>query len=200
MLIAVERLLLKIRQPRSRAGELIELRRRVRAELAASPSADEVRLAAEIRTRKLAVTAALTDVRSCRSCARGAPLPRGRYDGGDCCAGVTNDLFDDRELAALVHAGTRVADLTPPRDDHAGCTFRGAHGCSLELEHRPARCVHYVCNTLRRELHGRGQLDEIESRLAALSTAMGEFTAAHKERTDRDVLAPLIDALERHQK
>jgi len=195
MLIAVERLLLRIRQPRSRADELVELHGRVRAEQEASPSDEERRLAADVRAKKLAVSTELEQVTSCRSCAKGAPLPRGRWDGGDCCAGITNELFDDRELAALVHAGTRVRDLTAPREDHAGCAFRGSHGCTLSLEHRPARCVHYVCDTLRHELFDRGQLDDIEGRLAALSTSMAAFTAAHRERTDRDVLAPLLDAI-----
>ncbi|HEU0036190.1 MAG TPA: hypothetical protein VFQ53_36505 [Kofleriaceae bacterium] len=195
MLIAVERLLIKIRQPRSRADELIELRRRLRAERAATIDADERALAEAVHARKLAVSAALRDVRSCASCATGAPWPRGHYDGGDCCAGTTADLFDDHELAALAHAGTRPRDLVPPRDDHAGCAFRGATGCSLDVAHRPARCVHYLCDQLRRELHDRGELDAIEARLAALNAEMQRFTAAHQARTDREVLAPLIDAI-----
>lgn len=195
MLIAVERLLLKVRQPASRVDELVILRGRLRAERATQPSEAERTLAAELRERKRAVTAELHDVTSCASCAKGAPWPRGQYDGGDCCAGVTNELFDEVEVAALVHAGTRVRDLVPPRDPHAGCTFRGATGCSLELEHRPARCVRYVCDTLSRELHARGRLDVVEARLAELEGSMRAFAAAHRARVDSDVLAPLIDAL-----
>jgi hypothetical protein len=198
VLIAVERLLIKVRQPRSRADELIELRRRLRVERASAVDADEVALAHEVRARKLAVSAELQAVTSCSSCAVGAPWPRGGYDGGDCCAGVTADLFDDNELAALAHAGTRPRDLVAPAgaDAHAGCAFRGPHGCTLDVTHRPGRCVHYLCDTLRRELHARGQLDVVETQLAALNTTMQRFVAVHQARLDRDVLAPIIEAIE----
>jgi hypothetical protein len=122
-------------------------------------------LAATLR----AVSAELSAVRSCRTCAIGAPLPRGAYDGGDCCAGGTADLFDDNELAALAHAGTRPRDLVAPpgTDAHAGCAFRGPRGCTLDVTHRPGRCVHYLCDTLRRELHAGDKLDVVEAKLAA---------------------------------
>jgi len=196
VLIAVERLLYKLRQPASRADELVALRGRLRAERRAAADADERALARDVRARKLAVSARLTDVTSCRSCATGAPWPRGHYDGGDCCSGVTAELFDDSELAALAHAGTRPRDLVPPAgDDHAGCAFRGARGCSLALAHRPARCVHYVCDTLRRELHDRGRLDAVEADLAALNATMQRFVTAREARLDRELLAPLVQAL-----
>ncbi len=110
---------------------------------------------------------------------------------------MTGDLFDDNELAALAHAGTRAHDLSPPpgSDTHAGCAFRGPRGCTLEVEHRPGRCVHYICDTLRRELYTRGQLDAIEATLADLNRDMQRFTAVHQARCDRDVLAPLIEAI-----
>jgi hypothetical protein len=197
VLIAVERLLLKVRQPRSRADELIALRQRLRDERARSVGDDERALAREARARKLAVSAELHTVSSCRSCATGEPWPRGAYDGGDCCAGVTADLFDENELAALAHAGTRPRDLAPPpgADEHAGCAFRGPRGCTLEVEHRPGRCVHYLCDTLRRELHARGQLDSVETKLADLNRTMQQFTAVHQAGLDRDILAPIIDAI-----
>jgi hypothetical protein len=199
MLIRVERLLARLRQPVSRADELIALRQRARVDLASAHVDDEERrLARDVHAKKLAVSAALAGVTSCASCARGQPSPVGDYAGGACCSGVTADLFDDAELAALVHAGSRVADLTPPprSDRHAGCAFRGATGCSLDTVDRPSRCVHYVCDGLRRELHTRGQLDEIEAKLAELNLAMQAFTAVNKARRDREVLAPLIAALE----
>lgn len=197
MFVAVERLLIKTRQPRSRAGELIALRARLRAERGAHVDDDERALAVEVGEHKRAVSAALQAVTSCRSCATGAPWPRGAHDGGDCCAGVTEDLFDDRELAALAHAGTRPRDLVAPRgaDVHAGCAFRGPRGCTLDVAHRPGRCVHYVCDILRRELHAKGQLDEIEVKLAALNEAVQRFTAVHAARRDREVLAPIVDAI-----
>ena len=197
VLITAERLLIKVRQPASRAGELIELRRRARAEAASDVSDEERALAREVHARKLAVVAALGHVSSCGTCARGQPWPLGAHAGGACCSGVTGDLFDDAELAALVHAGTRARDLTPPAREHvhAGCAFRASDRCTLEVAHRPARCVHYVCDSLRRELHTRGHLDTIEATLAELNAAMQRFTAAHRARADREVLAPLIAAL-----
>lgn len=195
MLIAVERLLLKVRQPRSRADELIELRRRVRAEVAGGADDEERALAAEVKARKLSVSAELRAVTSCRTCAKGQPWPRGHYDGGDCCAGVTEILFDEPELAALVHAGTRARHLVAPREDHVGCSFRGPQGCTLEVEHRPARCVHYLCDVLRRELHDRGQLDAIEAKLGDLDRSMQKFRAVHRARVDRDVIEPLLEAI-----
>ncbi len=199
MLVAVERLLIKVRQPASRADELIALRRRVRAELATAADDEERALADVVRARKLEVAAELHGVASCGSCASGQPWPVGHHAGGACCAGVTAELFDDAELAALVHAGTRARDLTPPvrAHAHAGCAFRGAHGCTLDVVHRPARCVHYTCNTLRRELHARGQLDAVEARLDALNLAMQRFTAAHRARADREVVAPILEAIAR---
>jgi hypothetical protein len=195
--VAVERLLIKVRQPRSRAAELIALRGRLRAERVRAVDEDERALARDVLARKLAVSAELDAVVSCRGCATGEPWPRGAYDGGDCCAGVTAELFDDNELAALAHAGTRPRDLVPPAgaDAHAGCAFRGPRGCTLEVEHRPGRCVHYLCDTLRRELHARGRLDTVEARLAELNTTMQRFVAVHQARVDHDVLAPIIDAM-----
>ena len=195
VLIAVERLLIKLRQPASRARELIEVRKRLRAEVAATTDDEERALARSVLAQKRAVSARLDAVTSCGSCATRHPFPIGHFTGGACCAGVTADLFDEHELAALAHAGTRPRDLDAPRTDHAGCAFRGPTGCTLALAHRPARCVHYVCTTLRRELHARAQLDAIEHDLAELDHRMQQFRAVHQARLDREVLAPLIDAL-----
>ncbi len=197
MLVAVERLLIKLRQPATRANELVELRGRLRAELASDVEDEERVLAREVHAHKLAVAAELGAVRACSSCAVHHPWPVGGYDGGGCCAGVTAELFDDDQLAALAQAGTRPRHLVPPRhDDQAGCAFRGSRGCTLELEHRPVRCVHYICDTLRHELHDRGQLDAIEARRAELHHTMQRFVAVHRARRDREVLAPLIEAIE----
>jgi hypothetical protein len=198
MFVPVERLLLRLRQPASRADELVALRGRLRAARAEAVDVDERALAAEVRARKLEVAARFGAVASCRSCATGQPWPTGHHDGGACCAGVTAELFDDRELAALALAGTRAADLTPPAGDdrHAGCAFRGPRGCTLALVDRPARCVHYVCDALRRELHARGRLDALALALAALADAVRRFTAARQARLERELFAPLAAALE----
>lgn len=176
---------MKLRQPASRADELNALRQRVRDELAADVGDDERALARDVHAAKMRVAAQLTDVTSCAK------------DQGACCSGITPHLFDAPELAALVGAGTRLADLTPPArsDRHDGCAFRGPVGCTLATEHRPARCVHYVCNDLRRELHRAGRLDAIEASLAELNAAMKRFSQTHAERVDREVLAPLVAAL-----
>lgn len=196
MLIAVERLLIKLRQPASRASELIELRRRLRDELASDVDDEERRLADVVHGKKLEVAAELGAASSCGSCAIHQPWPVGGHDGGGCCSGVTSELFDDNELAALAHAGTHPRDLVAPRRDaHAGCAFRGSRGCTVDVSHRPARCVHYVCDTLRRELHDRARLDSIDAKLAKLNLAMQRFVAAHQARRDREVLAPLIAAI-----
>ena len=89
MLIAVEHLLIKLRQPATRARELIELRQRLRAERAADATADEQTLAAAVLAQKQRVSSRLQAVRSCSSCATGQPWPRGHYDGGDCCSGAS---------------------------------------------------------------------------------------------------------------
>jgi hypothetical protein len=195
--VPVERLMMRLRQPASRAAELLALRRRLRAERASIVTDDERALAADVAHAKLAAAAAIGSVASCGSCAARQPWPAGAFAGGACCSGVTADVFDDHELAALARTGTRPRDLRPPtgRDSHAGCAFRGAEACSLALEHRPARCVHYACDTLRAELHRRGRLDDVEAQLAKLDRAMRAFTAVHRARQDRDVLAPVIEAV-----
>ena len=197
MFVPVERLLVRLRQPASRAAEVVALRRRLRAERASLVTDDERALATEAAHAKLAVAAAIGSVASCGSCAARQPWPVGGFAGGACCAGATAHVFDDHELAALARAGTRPRDLRPPagRDAHAGCAFRGAEACSLALEHRPARCVHYACDMLRAELHRRDRLDDVEARLAELDRAMRAFTAVHRARQDRDVLAPVIEAV-----
>lgn len=198
MLIGLERLLIRIKHPASRAAELTALRGRLRDKLAERADEDERARALRVLALKRAVSGALQEVSSCQSCATGLPAPHGLYAGGACCGGVTAELFDDHELSALALAGTRPSDLRPPaRDDlHAGCAFRGPRGCTLDVAHRPARCVLYVCSTLMRELHDAGQLDDVDRMLAELRREMTELIAEHSARVDRDVLAPLIAALE----
>jgi hypothetical protein len=197
MFVSVERLVMRLRQPASRAAEVAALRARLRAERTSAVDGDERAAAADVARAKRAAAAAIGEVVSCGSCAVAQPWPVGGFAGGACCSGVTGHVFDDHELAALGGAGTRPRDLRPPTGDdaHAGCAFRGARSCSLVLDHRPARCVHYACETLRAELHHRGRLDEVEARLAQLARAMRDFTEVHRARQDREVLAPVIEAV-----
>lgn len=195
MPIAAERLLLRIRQVPSRADELLALRRRVRAEHAVVPGDEERATAKAIRELKIAISAELAAVTSCHTCSTGKPWPRGAYAGGDCCSGVTADVFDDDEVAALAQAGTRPRDLNAPRGEHPGCAFRGPHGCTLSAADRPGLCVHYVCEKLRGELHSREELVPVEDRLAELDRLMMQFVALRKDRLEGAQLGELEAAL-----
>ena len=195
MLIPVERLLLRVRQVPSRADELLALRRRLRSEQAARAGDEERATAIEIRALKVRIAAALREVSACTSCATGRRPPRGVFPGGDCCSGVTADLFSDDEVAALARAGTRPRHLRAPRTAHAGCAFRGATGCTLPPAHRPQRCVHYICNLLRRELRARGELAPIDLLLAELQRLMSRLVTLRSARLDDELLAPLEEAL-----
>lgn len=195
MLIQIERLLLRTRHVRTRADELITLRRRVRDARSARPGDEERAVAEQLRALKVRISAALSTVTSCASCAVGKRLPRGAFAGGDCCTGVTADLFSDDEVAALAQAGTRAGDLRAPTGEHAGCAFRGELGCTLEAAHRPERCVSYMCSILRRELKSCGDLEEIDAMIVELRAVMARFAGLRSARLDDDILAPLEAAI-----
>lgn len=189
MFVPIERLF--ARQARSRAAELVALKRRLRAERATSER-DE---AMQIRSLKARLAAATGAGSSCGRCAIGRPWPGGAYDGGHCCSGQTEELFGADEVAALAQAGTRPRDLIAPRGEHPGCAFRGSIGCTLEAEHRPALCLRFVCDDLRRELHQRGRLDEVEALAAELEQALARFAAALAARREREWLAAVAREL-----
>lgn len=195
MLIAVERLLVRVRQVPSRADELLVLRRRVRAERSENPGAEERAAAAEILAAKEKLSQALSSTTSCATCANGKRWPRGAFPGGDCCSAVTADLFSDDEVAALAQTGTRPRHLEAPRTEHVGCAFRGATGCTLEVAHRPGRCVNYTCFILRGELRARGELAHIDELRAELLAAQAKFRALREARQDDELLVPLETAL-----
>jgi hypothetical protein len=191
VVIPIERLLIRVRQVPSRADELIALRGRLRAERAAVPGDRERALAIAMRATKVRLSAALAETTACHSCAEGKRWPRGAFAGGDCCSGVTADLFDDDEVAALAQAGTRPRDLRAPRSDHAGCAFRGERGCTLDAADRPERCVHYTCMILRRELGANRELAAIDALRNELQGAMREFAALRQARLADELIAPL---------
>jgi hypothetical protein len=155
-----------------------------------SAGGDERALARRLLDLKLATAAASGAVSSCARCATGQPWPRGgyagAYAGGDCCSGTTAHLFSDAEVAALASTGTRRSDLRAPGDAPAGCAFRGATGCSLEVAHRPSVCVRYACAGLSRELHRLGRLDDVERLARELGETLAAFTAANAARRDRE--------------
>ena len=60
--------------------------------------------------------------------------------------------------------------------------------------------MRYFCHGLRAEVHRRGQLDDLEARVATLDAAMSAFRTAHRARRDREVVAPILAAITRHLK
>ena len=186
MFVALDRLLVRIRHVPSRAAELSALRERLRAELRIEPDAEERTAALEVRRFKRVLADASGAVEECGRCGTKMPLPGGAFAGGYCCQAATADLFSDDEVALLAQGGTRLADLEAPRSLHAGCTFRGDKGCTLETEDRPAVCVRFACAELRRELHRKGRLDEVERLETALDEAYNHFARLRAARLDRE--------------
>ena len=179
VLIAAQHLIDRLRQPRSRADEV----RAVRLRLVAQPparraTAEQVRLAHELRRLREELTRLLDGVTSCSGCARGHSLPHGRWSGGQCCGGHTDEIFTDHELAALRLSGTTPSRLAAPVSDHAGCAFRGPLGCSLDVADRPNLCVRYVCRELEAELAERGTLADVKKAARALGRAFDDFVRA----------------------
>ena len=188
-------LLDRLRHPASRARELA----RLRSLFAQMPAADdpgaspeEAQLASELRRLREELSRALGEVQSCRGCARGHPLPFGRWTGGHCCGGRTENLFTEHEVAALKLGGTTPAQLTPPRSDHCGCTFRGPTGCTLQPGDRPNVCVRYFCAELTEELRGRGDFADLRALCTKLDQTFDRFVAVRSARLSDEELARLI--------
>lgn len=185
MLIAAQHLIDRLRHPRSRADEVHAVRRRLAAQPGpATASDEELRLARELLRLRAELMQALGEVTSCAGCARGHSLPHGRWSGGQCCGGRTEDIFTDDELAALRLSGTTPARLAPPSSDHAGCAFRGPQGCSLDVADRPNLCVRYVCRELEAELASRGVLPEVKKAARDLGRTFDQFARAKGLRTE----------------
>ncbi|MCG8423643.1 MAG: hypothetical protein MJE77_37570 [Proteobacteria bacterium] len=195
MLIAARYLVDRLREPRSRADELLRLRRQLTAQSTTSnATAEERQLALRMRDLRGQIAQALGQVESCAHCARGYAVPEGRWTGGHCCSGNTADLFHHHEIAALTLSGTGSSDLTPPGCDHAGCSFRGPTGCSLSPRHRPNVCIRYLCGELRAELAHRGDLAHVQSLVDDLEQTFDAFVAMRATRLDSEELAALFPA------
>ena len=177
MLLPAHRLVDRLRHVRSRADDLTALRARFAAVDRGAATEEQRALAAELRALRVELSRTFAAADSCASCARGYPLPHGRWDGGHCCGGRTEELFSDDEVAALALSGTRISSLRAPTGDHAGCAFRGASGCSLDVADRPSLCVRYVCRGLERELREKGRWDEVRVVARRLREAFARFTA-----------------------
>jgi len=177
MLIAARHLVDRLRHPRSRADEVLAVRQRLVAQPSpALASGEELALARELRRLREELTEAVGVVSACSVCARGRSLPHGRWSGGHCCGGRTEEIFTDDELGALRLSGTTPARLTPPRSDHAGCAFRGPEGCSLAVADRPNLCVRYVCRTLASELAEGAAFDRVKGLARDLEKAFARFS------------------------
>jgi len=180
VLLPVRDLVRRWRSPQSRAVDVAAVRRRMAA-AAREPASDDARaLARELRALRSGVLAAFDGVGACHGCARGRPLPHGRWDGGFCCGGRTEGVFDDDEVAALALAGTRPRHLTPPPGDHAGCAFRGPTGCSLDARDRPNLCVRFACRELEAELRARGEWQRVRALTRQLETTFARFVRARR--------------------
>ena len=193
MLIPARYLVDRLRQPRSRADEVLALRRRFASEpVAGRVPAAESAAAAELLALRLQMAAAVGAVESCKTCAIGHAPPHGRFAGGHCCGLVTEDAFNDDEVAALRQAGTGPQDLRLPTGDHAGCSFRGPSGCSLRTPDRPNLCLRYLCPDLTREVHRRGDLPAIEALGAQMEAVYLRFISLRKERLDQEEAARIL--------
>lgn len=194
-LIPLRYLVDRWQQPRSRADEIRTLRRRLidQPKLdAVSPQ--EAALAHELRDLRLQLSQAIGAVESCKTCAIGHPPPHGHFAGGHCCGLKTEDAFNDDELAALRQTGTTPSRLRPPPpgSDHAGCSFRGAMGCSLAVPDRPNLCVRYLCPDLQREVSLRGDLDRIEALGSKMEAVYLQFITLRRARLEEEEARALI--------
>ena len=185
LLITAQHLVDRLRQPKTRADEVLSVRRRLVAQPGPSrASEEEVALALELRRLRAELTEAVGAVRSCSGCARGRPLPHGRWNGGHCCGCRTEEVFTDDELAALRLSGTTPAKLVPPRSDHHGCAFRGPEGCSLDVADRPNLCVRFICRELEAELAEGDDFANVKKVARELGTAFTRFSKLRAARLE----------------
>jgi len=177
----------------ARAEDLRALRARLEAQPPArSISQQEASLAQELRGLRIEVLELLGPVEACLTCARGHPLPHGRWPGVHCCGGRTDHLFTDDELASLRASGTRAAHLRAPQGPPAGCVFRGPTGCALDPAHRPNICVRYLCGALRDELEARGDLAAIHRATGRMLVLFTRFQEARRTRREDESFAELL--------
>lgn len=145
-------------------------------------------LAVQLREQREALSTALGELQSCKTCVR----PRSTaWPGGHCCNGSTARLFTNDELVALRVAGTTAPNLSPPRLSLTmGCAFRTRSGCSLHPAHRPNLCVRYTCRELEAELAERGALAQIAVLQRLLRATFDEFCVelqlVHRRLEDRE--------------
>jgi len=183
MWIPLQHFVDRLKQPRTRADETRQLRERLRSEPSASEvSGEESTASAELLRLRRELKAAIGTVMSCRTCAIGHPPPHGHFKGGHCCGLVTEDAWNDDEIAALRQSGTLPHDLRLPTGDHAGCAFRGPTGCSLAVENQPNLCVRYLCPDLTREVYARGDGPRIDALCSEMEAVYLRFISLRAQR------------------
>ena len=130
---------------------------------------------------------------ACAGCSVGQDGKAGCFDGGLCCSGATEVVFAKSEIAALALTGTRPRDCIPSGED-AGCAFRGARGCVLDVRHRPSVCVHYICRDLMREVSEEGVVAEVVVAQDRLREAMEVFSRLNGQSQADEEFAELFPA------
>lgn len=190
-IVPLRRLFHRFRHGAERAREIEELRTRYRAEQDPTDAdAKDVAIARELLQLREALSREFSDtsVVACTRCAKGHPLPYGRWPGGHCCGSRTEALFTSDELLSMKLAGVTLAGMIPPRSEHSGCAFRGPNGCSLSPKHRPNLCVAYMCRDLERELRRRGDASTLLGLQKELRTTFERFTERQSARRHRMLL------------
>lgn len=177
MLVLVQHLIRGGEWGRARVTELGRLLARFEAQPSAREAGPRARAEAlRIAALKRELSEAIGEVRACGGCAKGCAAPSGVFDGGRCCGTSTLEVFSQVEVRAM-----KIAGVAPPRepaadgDERAGCMFRGATGCALPAEGRPAKCLVYVCHELRQELEGTPRFARVQRLRRALDQAITDL-------------------------
>ena len=170
----------------------------MRLRLIAEPGPSEIEpeeweLADTLRRLREEMIATIQPVSACATCGRGFPLPNGRWDGGYCCGGTTENVFSQAELASIRASGTKPGDLRIREYEQAGCAFRCPNGCILEPAHRPNLCVRYACRMLNREYDERGISSEVRRIASSIQRTFSRFETLRNRRIEHEFL----DAAER---
>jgi hypothetical protein len=195
VLLAPRLIVNRVRRKQQRAEDLARLRSMFR-QLPGPEQAEAelVALAQRLASLRERMIEALGTVASCGRCATGHPLPFGRWDGGHCCGGRTEQLFTEDEVAAMKLVGVSMRALPTPDSDQAGCAFRGPTGCSLGASQRPNLCVRYLCRDLEREVRLRGDKPELDAIANELALTFERFVARRRELAEESAWAELARA------
>lgn len=189
MFLAVRYLLDRLCGPRSRADELLALRRRLTEQDACKTAGEtEKRLARRLCELREQLAARLGQVEACARCGE---TPTTLWRGGQCCSARTHELFSDPELTALRLTGTKPSDLTHACGEHAGCAFREPTGCSLPVRNRPSVCVGYACRELLVELRRRGDAAVIARLQDELQGVFQRFLSERAARLEANLFEEL---------